>query len=285
MATYHPATSAVFSESAAARGFVTRSSEREWAALAQVCALHAAPPDTGTHAQLDAAHSALVAVVRLGVAPHPTGTRSCSGCKRPCSTPGSATNRPARGHPPPATPSRHLGAGARGTGRGVDRYLDQLRVTRRPGSVANEDEALREFASFLTGHHPDIDSAAQVGRSHVEDYKRCPFRTARPPRRSTASPHRAAPVERRPAVLPAIHRLFPATCRSRTTRCPGSPTTRTVRSCSSRLALTDTITAVATWDPPGRWRSEFDGVGERRFADRDSAPAATSRHCSVRCGA
>ena len=51
-------------------------------------------------------------------------------------------------------------------------YLDQLRVTRRPGTVANEDEALREFACFLARRHPDVGSAAEVGRSHVEDYKR-----------------------------------------------------------------------------------------------------------------
>ena len=51
-------------------------------------------------------------------------------------------------------------------------YLEQLRVTRRPGTVANEDEALREFACFLARRYPDIGSAAEVDRGHVEDYKR-----------------------------------------------------------------------------------------------------------------
>ena len=51
-------------------------------------------------------------------------------------------------------------------------YVDQLRLTRRPGTVENEDEALREFGCFLAREHPAVTSAAQVGRGHVEAYKR-----------------------------------------------------------------------------------------------------------------
>jgi hypothetical protein len=72
MAAYHPTTSAVFAESATALGFVAKSSERQWAALAQVCALHAVVPDAVTHTLLDATHAALDTVAdRLGGAPHP----------------------------------------------------------------------------------------------------------------------------------------------------------------------------------------------------------------------
>ena len=92
MAAYHPAAAAIFAESATALGFVAKSSERQWAALAQVCALHAVAPDAVTHTLLDTTHAALAAAGdRLGV-----GRRSCSGCRPPCSTPGSATNHPAR---------------------------------------------------------------------------------------------------------------------------------------------------------------------------------------------
>ena len=102
----------------------------------------------------------------------PTGRRSCSGCRPPCSTPGSATNHPARA-PAAAVPAAdswdQVPAVLAETLTG---YLDQLRVTRRPGTVANEDEALREFACFLARRHPDVGSAAEVGRGHVEDYKR-----------------------------------------------------------------------------------------------------------------
>jgi hypothetical protein len=97
MAAYHPAVSAVFDECAASLGFVPKSSERQWAALAQVCALHAVTPTRSP--------------MRCSTRPTPrstppptgsvsrrtrTGMRSCSGCRPRCSTPGSATNHPAR---------------------------------------------------------------------------------------------------------------------------------------------------------------------------------------------
>ena len=51
--------SVVFGEHCAALGFARKSRERQWAALAQTCALHAVTPDAVTHALLDASHAAL----------------------------------------------------------------------------------------------------------------------------------------------------------------------------------------------------------------------------------
>jgi len=34
----------------------------------------------------------------------------------------------------------------------------------RPGSVALADTTLRHFASYLTGHHPDLIAAALIRR-------------------------------------------------------------------------------------------------------------------------
>jgi site-specific recombinase XerD len=172
MAAYHPAVSVVFTESAAALGFVAKSRERQWAALAQVCALHAVTPDAVTHALLDTSHAALDAAAdRIGVAPHPNRQAILFGLQ--------ATLFHAGLSDEPPRPRIRRAAARRDRWEDVPTvlaqtltgYLDQLRVTRRPGTVANEDEALREFACFLARQHPDVHSAAQVTRAHVEAYK------------------------------------------------------------------------------------------------------------------
>jgi site-specific recombinase XerD len=181
MAAYHPAVSAVFDECAASLGFVPKSSERQWAALAQACALHAVTPDAVTHALLDAAHAALDAAAnRLGVPPHPNRHAILFGLQATLFHSGLSDEPPrprthrARSR---ADSWEHVPDVLAATLTG---YLDQLRVTRRPGTVANEDEALREFACFLARHHPDVEAAADVSRGHVQDYKR--WLTERPAR-------------------------------------------------------------------------------------------------------
>ncbi len=51
------------------------------------------------------------------------------------------------------------------------RYLDQVTVTLRPGSVRAADLALRGFARFLSGHHRPVGSVAAIDRDLIEDYK------------------------------------------------------------------------------------------------------------------
>ena len=51
-------------------------------------------------------------------------------------------------------------------------YLDQLATTLRPGRVKNIEATLREFAGFATEHDPAARCVADLGRSHVEAYKR-----------------------------------------------------------------------------------------------------------------
>ncbi len=113
MAAYHPAAAAIFAESATALGFVAKSSERQWAALAQGCALHAVTPDAVTHTLLDTTHTALAAAGdRLGVAPHANRQAILFGLQA-TPVPRRAQRRttpPA--HPAQRSPSRQLGAGA-----------------------------------------------------------------------------------------------------------------------------------------------------------------------------
>lgn len=51
------------------------------------------------------------------------------------------------------------------------RYLAQISVTMRPGSVELIDTTLRHFAVYLTEHHPDVHGLADVCRTHIEGFK------------------------------------------------------------------------------------------------------------------
>lgn len=51
------------------------------------------------------------------------------------------------------------------------RYLDQLRVSLRPGSVVCHSKSLRAFCLHLVYEHPEVESFAQVSREQVESYK------------------------------------------------------------------------------------------------------------------
>jgi len=51
------------------------------------------------------------------------------------------------------------------------RYLDQLAVILRPGSVGGADLALRSLAAFLVEQAPEVGSVADIGRRHLEDFR------------------------------------------------------------------------------------------------------------------
>ena len=70
------------------------------------------------------------------------------------------------------------------------RYLAQVGVSLRPGSVAVIDTSLRHLAAYLLDNHPDVTSVAQIGRTHVEGFKawlvaRLGYRGRRQPVKST----------------------------------------------------------------------------------------------------
>ena len=68
------------------------------------------------------------------------------------------------------------------------RYLGQIAVTLRPGSVETIDTTLRLFGLFITDHDPKIRGVADINRIHIEAFK--PWLAARPGQggRGTLSP-------------------------------------------------------------------------------------------------
>jgi integrase len=70
----------------------------------------------------------------------------------------------------------------------IDAYLAQIAVSLRPQSVQSAAGILGRFAAFLAEAHPEVAGAADIGRVHIESYKR--WLAARPGRRcgDTAAP-------------------------------------------------------------------------------------------------
>jgi integrase len=66
----------------------------------------------------------------------------------------------------------HLAAAAPGLAETIDAYLDQIAVSLRPSSVEHATSILGRFAGFLAEDHPDVHGAADIGRPHIEGYKR-----------------------------------------------------------------------------------------------------------------
>lgn len=64
------------------------------------------------------------------------------------------------------------------------RYLDQLALSLRPGSVETIDTTLRLFGRFIADHHGEVSGAADITRAHIESFK--PWLAARPGRKGQA---------------------------------------------------------------------------------------------------
>jgi site-specific recombinase XerD len=51
------------------------------------------------------------------------------------------------------------------------RYVEQVRLSLRPSTVKHIELHLRVFGTWLAGHHPKIDSCADLERRHIEAFK------------------------------------------------------------------------------------------------------------------
>ena len=63
----------------------------------------------------------------------------------------------------------------------MSRYLNQLKVSLRPGSVETIDTTLRLFGRFIADNHPEVTAASDLTRVHIEAFK--PWLVARPGRK------------------------------------------------------------------------------------------------------
>ncbi len=174
LARHWPVFHATFTTTAAALGFSLLVIRAQWAALGQICALTGLAPDRLGHADLDRARDALLAAAdRHGHGAGHDLSTAIYGLEATLFHAGVTDELPRK----------------RGTSRADVRaaqwarvppvmratmgdYLAQLGTTLRPGRVKNVEATLREFAGFVADRDPSAVRVADLGRRHVEDYKR-----------------------------------------------------------------------------------------------------------------
>ena len=165
---------AAFMTTAAALGFEVKVAQAQWAMLGQICALLALAPERLSHADLDSARDALlVAADRHGQGTRKGISTAIFGLEATLFHAGVTDELPRKRGLTNAAVREAAWVRVPPAMRGTMRdYLAQLATTLRPGRVANVEATLREFAGFVTDHDPVAQCVADLGRRHIEDYKR-----------------------------------------------------------------------------------------------------------------
>ncbi len=176
VARHYPAFFASFEATALELGFGIASVRRQWFALTQACALHGLPPDELLHAHLDEARVELRAAAVRGGTGTKRGLRSAMfGLQATMFHLGTTDQLPRRQTPDKASERAQewleLEAAAPQLVATVKRYLEQIALSLRAGTVDRHEGALREFARVVVERDGPVHGAADITRRHIEDYK------------------------------------------------------------------------------------------------------------------
>lgn len=173
LARHWPAFHAAFVETARALGFSETAVKAQWAALGQAAAVLGLAPSGLTHANLERARLDLVAAGERHRGSRMRYLRAAMhGLRSTLFHLGVIDEVPGR-----RVPSREdirLAEWAlvpTGVATTMRRYLDQIAVSRRPGTVQRQEITYREFAVFLAANDPTVKSISGIERRHVEAYK------------------------------------------------------------------------------------------------------------------
>jgi integrase len=174
LAHHWPAFHATFTTTATALGFSTKTMQAQWAVLGQICALRAVAPERLTHADLDAGRDQLLAAAdRYGHESRRGLSTAIFGLEATLFHAGVTDELPRKRGSGRSAAREAAWARVPATMRAtMQDYLAQVTTTLRPGRVKNIEATLREFAGFVVEHDPATGCVAELGRRHVEAYKR-----------------------------------------------------------------------------------------------------------------
>lgn len=172
LARHWPVFHAHFVETARTIGFGEATIWRQWAALGRTCALTGIAPDQLTHRLLDGARDELLgAARRVGNGGKETAT-AMFGLEATLFHAGVVDELPRRRTPTKVSVRVAQWASLPATlASTMRRYLDQIAISLRPGTVQNSEATLLEFSSFVVERDPSVRCVADLGRRHVEAYK------------------------------------------------------------------------------------------------------------------
>lgn len=185
----HPDFAAAFHRTALALGFSDLQARRQWCTLAKIAVTAGSTPNA-----LDTNSFQMTADALTAVHTRPDGTipivwsTPLHGLKATATSLGLIAESPPT-RLSPSSRTKHWDALADraphlvGTLR---RYLAQVSVSMRPGSVALIDTTLRHLAVYLTDHHPEVAGVGDIRRTHIEGFKT--FLTSKPGYRGKREP-------------------------------------------------------------------------------------------------
>jgi integrase len=189
LADLEPRLAARFTAAATRLGYSGQQAQSQWATLAKLAAAAGRPAGQLGRPHFDAARDALAAAVKAdrGSLPKPF-TTPLHGLQATLAAMGILDNPEGRRVTGRGIPARwdHLESLAPAMAGTMRRYLGQLAISMRPGSVALADTTLRHLAAYLSAHHGDVSAAAQIRRTHIEGFKT--WLAARPGYRGRRSP-------------------------------------------------------------------------------------------------
>lgn len=171
----YPETVAEFHTQATSLGFTDHETARMWARVSQIAVIAGTAPAQLTPTGYATARAAL----------HTAMTQRRGHLPRTLSTPlfgldavmfhrGQASPPPPKTRP--LTPPGHIdwdqiSPRAPVLAATMARYLRQLSLSLRPGSVALVETTLRQLARMLVTDHPHVHAVADIDRAHIEAYK------------------------------------------------------------------------------------------------------------------
>jgi integrase len=170
----HPEVADTFRGTAERIGFSTPEARRQWALLGQLIAVAGCVPRELHRPVFDAARDHLAAAITASRGRVTNSfTTPLHGLEATLAALG-VLDTPAPRRPGGRQPEmtwETLAVSTPTLSATMRRYLGQLAVSLRPGSVALIDTTLRIFAGYLHTHHPEITTAASVRRTHIEGFK------------------------------------------------------------------------------------------------------------------
>ncbi len=171
----HPEFHRRFMQVAADVGFTPKVAELQWWAVAKVAAVAGVAPHRLNRARFDTASAELlVATLALGAASsHRRLSTRLYGAEATLYHAGVIDGTPRKRAPNQATVRRQEWASVPvRLSETLQEYVEQMRVTLRPGSMPHIERTLREFALWLTDQAPEVTAVRDLRRAHIERYKR-----------------------------------------------------------------------------------------------------------------
>src|SRR5438128_5336006 len=174
-ARHHRAFHEAFCATAAELGFDPLATRLQWSAVTKAAVLAGLAPDRLTKVVLDAGREQMITAISRH-RPDSHGVRALTtalfGAEATLFQAGVTNTPPRKCHADKAAaraaewaavPTR-LAATLQG-------YIEQMRLSLRPSTMAGLEGALREFASWVAREAPEVTSVADLRRIHLENYK------------------------------------------------------------------------------------------------------------------